>query len=70
MGFSLGQLLKSHKPDDIMIMLKDFSKKVQINDKEASNDLNNIVKEISFLITFHKKFEKIIEKLEFKEKGA
>lgn len=32
-SLSLGSLLKSHKLDDIMIMLKDFSKKVTITDK-------------------------------------
>lgn len=46
-----------------MITLKDFSKNVKVTDKEASVDLANLIKEISFLITFHKKFEKSIEKL-------
>lgn len=51
-----------------MITLKEYSKKVTINDKEAANDLHNIIKEMSFLFTFHKKFEKSIEKMELKER--
>jgi hypothetical protein len=58
-ALSLNQLLKTHKLDDIMITLKDFTKRVDITDRDASNDLANLIKEISFLITFHKKFEKI-----------
>jgi hypothetical protein len=53
-----------------MITLKDLSKNVKINDKEAALELNNLIKEISFLITFHKKFEKSIEKLDLKERNA
>lgn len=39
-----------------MMLLKDFSKKVTINDQEAASDLFNLIKEISFLITFYSKF--------------
>jgi hypothetical protein len=49
-----------------MITLKDFTKNVTIVDKEAAFELNNLIKEISFLITFHKKFEKSVEKFELK----
>lgn len=71
MSFSLGDMLKSHKLDDIMITLKDFTKKVTVAvlGQEASHDLNAIIKEISFLITFHKKFGKICDSLEFKERN-
>jgi len=31
--------------------------------------LTNLIKEISFLITFHKKFEKSVERLELKERN-
>jgi hypothetical protein len=31
-------------------------------------DLHNIIKEMSFLFTFHKKFEKSIERMELKER--
>lgn len=43
-----------------MIMLKDFSKKVVVSDKEACADLTNIINAISFLITFCKKFDQIL----------
>jgi|688.fasta_scaffold1514283_1 hypothetical protein len=46
-----------------MITLKDFSKHVKITDKEAASDILNLIREISFLITFHKKFDKSVEKL-------
>lgn len=36
--------MKNHKLDDIMIMLKDFSKKVKITDEEAENDINTLMK--------------------------
>lgn len=49
-----------------MIMLKDFSKKVQIEDSEVENDLSSVIKEISFLITFYNKFDKTLQKLELK----
>lgn len=68
-SLSLGQLLRAHQLDEVMITLKEFSRHVKINDKEASANLNNLIKEISFLITFHKKFEKSIEKLELRERG-
>ena len=64
----MSELLKSHKLDDIMIMLKDFSKKVKIKDEEAEADISSIIKEISFLITFYNKFDKTIQKLELKER--
>lgn len=51
-----------------MIMLKDFSKKVVVSDKEALADLTNIIGAISFLITFCKKFDQILEKLKLKER--
>ena len=51
-----------------MITLKDFSKHVKITDKEAAADMVNLIREISFLITFHKKFDKSIERLELKER--
>jgi cephalosporin-C deacetylase-like acetyl esterase len=40
-----------------------------ITDQEAASDLSNIIKEISFLFTFYSKFEKTIQKLDFKEKN-
>lgn len=39
-----------------------------MSDKEAAVELSNLIKEISFLITFHKKFEKSVEKFELKER--
>ena len=51
--------------DLFIIVLKDFLKKVALNDQELSNELNNIFKKISFLISFHDKFEKTIQKLEY-----
>ena len=68
-SLSLGQLLKQHKLDDVMITLKDLLKVVKISDREAEQDLSHIIKELSFLITFHKKFEKSIDKLELRERG-
>jgi hypothetical protein len=61
-------MLKTHPLDEVMITLKDFTKHVNIVDKEAFAEMNNLIKEISFLITFHKKFEKSIEKFELKER--
>ena len=51
-----------------MITLIDFSKKVEVEDKVASTELSNLIKEISFLITFHKKFKKIVDNLELQER--
>ena len=65
---TLGQLLRMHQPEEVMITLKDFSKKVNIEDEKAYTHLNRLIKEISFLNTFYKKFEKTIEKLELKER--
>ena len=62
-SFSLNKLLKDHKLDDTMMMLKDFSKKVTMKDEDAYADLSNIIKEISFLITFYTKFDKTLQKL-------
>lgn len=50
-----------------MLMLKEMSKKVQMDD-DTRTYLGNIVKEISFLITFHTKLEKTLQKLEIKER--
>jgi hypothetical protein len=41
---------------------------VKITDAETDSDLNQVFKRISFLITFHLKFEKTIQKLELKER--
>ena len=35
-----------------------MTKKIRFDDEETGSYLNNIVKEISFLITLHSKFEK------------
>lgn len=61
-SLTLGHLLKSHPLDEVMITLKDLTKNVNIVDKDAAAELSNLIKEISFLITFHKKFEKSMEK--------
>jgi len=52
-----------------MITLKELTKNVTITDKEASMEIKNLIKEISFLNTYHKKFEKTIEKIELKERN-
>lgn len=43
-SFSLNKLLKNYKLDDTMMLLKDFSKKVTINDQEAAADLFSLIK--------------------------
>jgi hypothetical protein len=43
-SLSLGQLLRSHQLDEVMITLKDFSRHVKINDKDAAADLNNLIR--------------------------
>jgi hypothetical protein len=67
-GLSLNQLLRNSQLDDFIILLKDFLKRVRITDPEAENDLNVAFRRISFLITFHLKFEKTLQKLELKER--
>lgn len=57
--------LKNNQMDMFLIVLKDFLKKVPLEDQELSNDLSNIFKKISFLISFYDKLEKTIQKLEY-----
>ena len=57
--------LKNNQMDMFLIVLKDFLKKVPLEDQELSNDLSNIFKKISFLISFYDKLEKTILKLEY-----
>ena len=57
--------LKNNLMDMFLIVLKDFLKKVPLEDQELSNDLSNIFKKISFLISFYDKLEKTIQKLEY-----
>lgn len=64
----MNQFLKNNQLDDFIIILKEFLKKIKITDPEAEADLNQVFKRISFLITFHLKFEKTIQKLELKER--
>lgn len=67
-SLSLNQLLKSHQLEEVMMTLKEMSRSIKVTDKEALAELTNLIKEISFLITIHKKFEKIAERLELKER--
>ena len=64
-GLSLNMFLKNNQMDMFLIVLKDFLKKVPLEDQELSNDLSNIFKKISFLISFYDKLEKTIQKLEY-----
>lgn len=64
-GLSLNMFLKNNQMDMFLIVLKDFLKKVPLEDQELSNDLSNIFKKISFLISFHDKLEKTIQKLDY-----
>ena len=66
---SLNKLLKEHMLDDTMLMLKEINKRVAMDD-ETKNYLSNVVKDISFLITFHTKLEKTLSKLELKERNS
>jgi hypothetical protein len=53
-----------------MFMLKDMTRKVKVMDEETCAYLGAVVKEISFLITLHLKFEKTFsQKLELRECG-
>lgn len=63
----LNQFLKNNQLDDFIIILKEILKKIKITDADAEADLNHVIKRISFLITFHTKFEKVIQKLNLKE---
>lgn len=65
-SMTLGNLLKSHQPDEVMITLKHFHKDIKIEDKVAAKEVSNLVKEISFFITFYKKFDKVLRTLEMK----
>ncbi len=53
-----------------MITLKEYSKRITMEDPETLDDLQKLIKEISFLITFYSKFEKVLSKLEMKEKNS
>lgn len=64
-GLSLNQFLKNNQMDMFIIVLKDFLKKVIVDDQELSEELNNIFKKINFMISFHDKFEKTIQKLDY-----
>lgn len=43
-SFSLNKLLKDHKLDDTMVMLKEMIRKIQLKDGDTLNYLTNIVK--------------------------
>ena len=51
-----------------MITLKHFYRDINIEDKEANKEVGNVIKDISFFITFYKKFEKVLRTLELKER--
>jgi len=68
-GLSLNDMLKKHSLEDIMITLKDYSRRIVIEDPETLDDLQKLIKEISFLITFYSKFEKVLVKLEMKDES-
>ena len=65
---TLSNLLKNHQPDEVMITLKHFHRDINIEDKVADREVGNLVKDISFFLTFYKKFEKVLRTLELKER--
>ena len=65
---TLGQLLKQHDPETIMITLKNYSKYVTIGDEVASIDVKALISEISLMLKIHGKFAKCIQNLELKER--
>ncbi len=62
-GLSLNELVKKHSLEDVMITLKEYSKRITIEDPETLGSLLELIKEISFLITFYSKFDKVLVKL-------
>ena len=66
---SLNKLLKEHKLDDTMLMIKEINRRVA-TDGETSHYLGNVVKEMAFLITIHSKLEKTLAKLDLKERSS
>jgi hypothetical protein len=53
-----------------MFMLKEMTRKVRVMDEDTCAYLGGVVKEISFLITLHLKFEKTFsQKLELRERS-
>lgn len=67
-GLSLNQFLKNSQLDDFIIILKEILKKIKITDPDAEADLTKAFKRISFLVNCHAKFDKIVQKLDLKER--
>ena len=57
--------MKNNQQFDVFAVLKDFLKKVVLEDQEAATELNHMMKTINFLISFHDKFDKTIQKMDY-----
>lgn len=61
----MNQFLKNGQVDVFMLVLKDFIKKVKMDDKEVVRELEHTYKKISFIMVFHDRFKKSMQKLEY-----